>query len=293
MTSLKRIVLLACTCAFAISVAAQRRVTPVTPVNATQLAEKREQPDTAKNRKPDSVVKRIDDTGREYMVDTISGNEWVDSLALKTAKPVGNVYPLWHAVSVGVNLWDPLMRALGAKKGGVGFWAELSLHNRFNPVVEAGIGAADETPSGYNYHYSSPVAPYFKAGMNYNFLFRKTCDYQFLGGIRYGCSPFKYSVTGTLTNEYWQTETPVDVPTQNCFYGYLEVLAGVRVKLAGNLSAGWMVMYHTVLHHNSLAYGQPSYIPGFGNRTTALGLQISLIYKFPLHNINPFPTDTK
>jgi hypothetical protein len=298
MTIIRRIVLLLLLIAGATSSAtllAQRRVTPVTPVNASDLTPKaKEKADTAKlHRKPDSVVKLTDDFGREYMVDTITGNEWVDTLAMQKPKKEAYLYPLLHAATFGVNVWDPLMRALGAKKGGVGFWAELSFHNRFNPVVEVGIGAANESPSGYNYHYHTAIAPYFKVGLNYNFLFRKNCDYQFLGGIRYGCSPYNFSVVGTTTNDYWQTSTEVDVPSTHFFTGYLEVLAGVRVKIVGPLSAGWMVMYHAVLHDSTSPYGQPSYIPGFGSRTAALSLQLSLIYVLPFHNIKPIHDTAK
>ena len=95
--------------------AAQRRVNPVRPkepyvkpdvITATDAAGK------AQNRptRPSSVVKQVDDSGREFYLDTITGSEWVDSAAMMLPKVVGNIYPLWDAVNVGVDVWDPLMR---------------------------------------------------------------------------------------------------------------------------------------------------------------------------------------
>ena len=98
--------------------AAQRRVNPVRPkepyvkpdvITATDAAGK------AQNRptRPSSVVKQVDDSGREFYLDTITGSEWVDSAAMMLPKVVGNIYPLWDAVNVGVDVWDPLMRCFG------------------------------------------------------------------------------------------------------------------------------------------------------------------------------------
>ena len=63
----------------------------------------------AQNRptRPSSVVKQVDDSGREFYLDTITGSEWVDSAAMMLPKVVGNIYPLWDAVNVGVDVWDP------------------------------------------------------------------------------------------------------------------------------------------------------------------------------------------
>ena len=62
------------------------------------------------------------------------------------------------------------MRAFGQKFGGADAWVELSLHNRYKPVFEVGIGTAKNTPSGMNFTYTSPASVYFRIGANYNFL---------------------------------------------------------------------------------------------------------------------------
>ena len=67
-------------------------------------------------------------------VDTVTGLEYVDSTLLKA--PPKMEYPLLHEVVAGVNVWDPLMRALGQKYGLGDVWGELSLHNRYFPFLQ-------------------------------------------------------------------------------------------------------------------------------------------------------------
>ena len=62
----------------------------------------------------------------------------------------------------------------------IGFGAEVSLHNRYKPVFELGLGMADHKPSGNNYTYKSPMSLFMRIGMNYNFLYNSSPDYQFM-----------------------------------------------------------------------------------------------------------------
>lgn len=273
------------------AVSAQRRVTPVRPAEPTRtqsvVDETKRKP---KSTLPASVVTQIDDKGREILVDTISGSEYVDSLALAMPKVVGNFYPLMHALTIGVDLWDPLMRAFGQDYGLAGAWAELSLHNRYNPIVEFGLGNAWSRPEEMNYTYSSPIAPYFKVGCNYNFLYNSNPDYQVYAGVRYGITRFAYDVTGvTVNNDYWGETTSFSIPRQHSTVGYGEITAGLKVKIAGRWSMGWCVKYHAILHSSKAEYGRPWYIPGFGTRGSALGMSLSVMYTLPLNKKSATP----
>lgn len=270
---------------------AQRRVTPVKTAEPTrtQIAvdESKRKP---KSTLPASVVKQIDDKGREILVDTITGSEYVDSLALAQPKVIGNFYPLMHALTVGVDLWDPLMRVFNQDYGLAGVWAELSLHNRYNPIVEFGLGNAWSRPDDMNYTYSSPMAPYFKVGCNYNFLYNSNPDYQVYAGIRYGITRFSYDVTDvTVSNAYWGETSHFDIPRQRSTVGYGEVVAGLKVKLAGRWSMGWCIKYHAVLHSSRAVYGKPWYVPGFGTRSSAIGVSLSVMYTLPLNKKSATP----
>lgn len=279
--------------------AQNRTVTPVKPVTSRPVA----QPKVKKNKKdgeatksvrPGSVIEMTDDLGNTVLLDTLSGNEWVDSIALAQPKVIGNIYPLLDAVNVGVDLWPALGRAFGQKQGIGGIWARLSLHNRYFVAVEAGMGMAKTTPRGMNYHYSQPLAPYFKVGLDYNFFYNSNPDYQVYAMARYGISHFSYSLSDvSIDNGYWGTTEHPDFPTQKTTSGYIEIGAGIQVKLWGPISAGWNIKYHRIVHHSREKNGAPWAVPGFGTRAGSLGVSLSLIYTIPLHDPIPEPEKDK
>lgn len=285
---MRLLIIIICFWGFAYSSEAQERtVTPVVPITSRPTP-----PDKEKNKvekpkvgeRPKSVVEVTDDLGNTLLVDTISGNEWVDSIALQQTKVIGNIYPLWDAVSVGVDLWPALGRAFGEDQGLVGVWGRLSMHNRFFPVVEFGFSNAHRKPEAMNYTYKSSPAPYFKVGLDYNIFYNSNSDYQAYVMLRYGLTHFSYDVyDATITDSYWQETDKLSLPVQKSTTGYIEVGAGLVVKLYGPLSAGWNIKYHKILHHSAEKYGSPWSVPGFGTRTGALGVQLSLIYTIPLH----------
>lgn len=274
---------------FALTALGQTRtVTPVVPVTSRPVAKpkvKEKQETPAHTERPTSVVEMTDDLGNTVLLDTLSGNEWVDSLALAQPKVIGNIYPLMDAVSVGINLWPLLQR-------GTGFYGRLSLHNRYFPVFEAGFAAARHNPDGMNYRYKQNIAPYFKLGIDYNFFYNSNPDYQLFALLRYGLSHFSYDITDvTLTDGYWQENTTLNFPRQSTTTGYLELGIGLQVKLWGPISAGWSVRYHSVLHHSSEPHGAPWSVPGMGKRHSSLGVSVSLIYTLPLHDPIEIKTD--
>lgn len=97
-----------------------------------------------------------DDNGRTVYVDTITGDEWIDSAAVIPV--VKMKYPLLQSASIGVDIWDPVMRIFGQKYGLIGFQAQVNLHNRYLPAFEIGLGQAKNTPAGMNFSYTSPVS---------------------------------------------------------------------------------------------------------------------------------------
>ena len=219
----------------------KRRITPLNtpatesqPVNDTAA-------DTARinaKRRAQSVP-YTDDRGKIIYVDTITGDEWTDSTALKNIVPKME-QPLFHAASVGLNIWDPVMRIFGQDYGLASAWAELSLHNRYKPFVEVGLGAASHEGPNNNYRYKSPLSVFFKIGANYNFLFNSNPDYQLYAGVRYGFAPFSFAVDDVvLDSGYWGETSKFNIPSQNATAGWLEFGLGLRVKVWGPISAGW------------------------------------------------------
>ena len=180
------------------------------------------------------------------------------------------------------------MRIFGQKYGLGSVWAGVDFYNRFMPVAEVGLSMTDDTPSGLNYTYKSPVAPYFKIGANYNFLYNSNDAYQLWAAVRYGLTSFKYQIENvTVDNSYWGEDVSVAFPSQRSTVGYFEIGLGLKVKIAGPLSLGWMINYHSILHESSQRDGRPMVIPGMGKRSGSIGGQLSVMYTIPLNKKMP------
>lgn len=268
---------------------AQRRISPVNNAStATQpINENKAAADSAAARA--NVVEIIDLNGNTILVDTVTGTEFVDSAAVGTTPIPKMEYPLLHSASVSADLFTPAMRAFGQKYGLTEFALEVNLHNRYIPTFEFGLGQADYTPDGNNYTYRTPLAPFFRLGANYNFFYNSNPKYMMFAGVRYGFTPFRFSVTDiTLSNDYWDETERFSIPSQSATAGFWELLLGIRVNIVGPLSLGWTVRYHSLLHESSSPYGKAWYIPGFGSRNSSLTATFSLTYTLPLsrHHIN-------
>lgn len=267
----------------ALPAAAQRRVTPVKTASKNVIG-KNENKQDLDSIDTTHLIETINDKGQKVMLDTVTGKEVNDSLLnLQTHRVPRMIYPLLYSVSVGVDIWDPVMRAFGQHYGLIGFSAEVNLHNRYIPVFEAGLGCADNTPAQQNFNYHSPLAPYFRIGANYNFLYNSNPDYQFVAGVRLGWSSFNYQLRDVeLSNDYWgQTET-VDFPRQSSSALYMNVLFGLKVKIWKAISMGWDLRFRSILHESAEPNGKPWYIPGYGARKGFMTGSFSVFYTFSL-----------
>lgn len=227
-----------------------------------------------------------DENGNTVMVDTVTGQEWVDSTMLPP--PPKMKQPLLFAAEVGVNIWDPVMRIFGQKYGGLDFSAAINLHNRYIPTVEVGFGMADKTPAAMNFTYKSPLAPYFKIGADYNFIYNSDPDYRFVAGVRYGFSAFSFSVNNvSFDDSYWGETGTINFPSSNVTAGWYELLLGLRVKIVGPISAGWMFRYHGLLHQTKPPTGNAWYVPGFGPSTSSITGSFSIVYNLSINRRKP------
>ncbi|MDE6417390.1 MAG: hypothetical protein K2K68_10255 [Duncaniella sp.] len=277
-TRLLHIIIIAAAALFmALPLSAQRRITPVgVPSTGTSYREKTD------SVRPAGVVEQLDAKGNTILVDTITGREYVDSAAIRPSTKM--VYPTINGLQVGLNLWDAALRIFGQHYGLGSAWATLSIHNRYFPYFEAGIGMADVTPSNANFTFKSPMAPFFKIGANYNFLYNSSEAYQLYAGLRYGFTPYRYSIDNvTVDNGYWDTSTSFSIPRRSATAGYAELLLGLNVKIVSGLSLGWAVGFHWILHESKSPYGKPMYIPGYGTRSSELTGNLMITYTLPLN----------
>lgn len=202
----------------------------------------------------------------------------LDTIVKPKSKPV---YALYNGVSIGVNFADAILMAAGQKYGSFDIWADVSLHNWFFPIIEAGVGFADSHPEHSNYHYKTKPSFYTKVGINYNFLYKSNDAYQCFLGLRAGYSNFSYDVSDVRINsDYWGESQVLNIKglSGHSFYG--EVLAGIKVKIVNRFSLGWTLRYHFNFKTTSNSYSTPWFIPGYG-ATSPISFSLSAIYTIP------------
>lgn len=272
----------------------RRHATPITSAATTTQAINETREDTSRINaafRARSTHYHRDDGAIVY-VDTVTGTEWVDSTTITSLPKMK--YPLLVDATIGVDIWDPVMRAFGQKYGLTSFSVDLNLHNRYFPVIEVGLGNASDASSDRDFHFKSPMSVFFKIGANYNFIYNSNPDYKFFAGLRYGFAPFKWGiVSATPAPGYWGDTPPFSIPDVSATAGWMEFCIGLRVKLWKNLSAGWMAKYHLLVHETKSEFGQPMYIPGYGRRGQAItgAFLISYTIPFKQRKLNPDDTD--
>lgn len=193
-------------------------------------------------------------------------------------------YPLLTDLSIGVNLVEPLFMAFGQSYASADVNATLNMWNRLQPTVELGLGWAKNSPDGMNFTYHGKPSPYFKLGANYNFLFKNSPDYQALIGIRLGYSTFGYDVTDVnYYGGYWQECITYQLKGEHSHALWGEAGIGLKVKLFDRLSMGWMIRFHGIFDYGKNAHSKPWFIPGYGPRSSSLGLSLGLSYTLPFN----------
>jgi hypothetical protein len=193
-------------------------------------------------------------------------------------------YPRLTDVSFGVNFIEPFFMAFGQSYASADVNATLNMWNRVQPTVEIGLGWAKSTPDDMNFTYRGKPSPYFKAGANYNFMFKNSPDYQALLGVRLGYSTFSYDVTDAhYVNSYWNEDKTFDLKGEHSHALWGEIGVGLKVKISGPISLGWMIRYHGIFNYGKNEHSKPWFIPGYGPRGSSLGFSLGVSYTLPLH----------
>lgn len=194
-------------------------------------------------------------------------------------------YPRLTDLTVGVNFAEPLFMAFGQSYASADVNATLNMWNRVQPTIELGLGWAKSSPDGMNFTYRAKPSPYVKVGANYNFMFKNNPDYQAFLGVRLGYSAFGYDITGVhYYNSYWQEEITGDIIGERSHALWGEAGAGLRVKISGPLSMGWMIRYHGIFNYGNSEQSRPWFIPGYGPRKGSLGFSLGIYYTLPLQH---------
>ena len=171
-------------------------------------------------------------------------------------------YPLLTDIAVGVNLAEPMFMAFGQSYASADVNVTLNMWNRLQPTAEVGLGWAKSSADDLNFTYTGKPSPYFKVGV----------------------SPFTYDITeARYVNSYWQEYLTFDIRGEHSHALWGEAGAGLKVKLSGPWSLGWMIRYHGIFNYGKNEHSRPWFIPGYGPRNSSLGFSLSLYYTLPLH----------
>lgn len=181
---------------------------------------------------------------------------------------VADTVPLMRGFSVSADLVGPVMMAV-SDYGQYEAALHLNLKDKYFPVFELGYGKADHTEETTQLSYKTS-APFFRIGADFNVLKNKHDIYRLLVGARYGFTSFKYDLSSPgVEDPVWGETTPYEANGVKCSYHWLEVAAGVDVKLVGPVHLGWSVRYKQRLSANEGTLGKSWYVPGYGETGTS------------------------
>lgn len=179
--------------------------------------------------------------------------------------------PLLRGFSVSADVVGPVMMAV-SDYGQYEAALHVNLKDKYFPVFEIGYGKADHTEETTQLTYKTN-APFFRVGVDFNVLKNKHDIYRLLVGVRYGFTSYKYDLSHPgVSDPVWGGTTSYSVDDVKCNCHWLEVGAGVDVKLVGPVHLGWSVRYKQRLSASEGSLGKSWYVPGYGiTGTSAFG----------------------
>lgn len=184
----------------------------------------------------------------------------------------------FEGVSVGVDLLGAGQRVL-SDYGQYEAALRVNLRGRYFPVVELGIGEADDVTTSVRY---KARAPYGRVGCDFNLLRNKHDLYRLYAGARLAYTSFYYDVTSStpVPDPVWggtASYSATDVEAKAC---WAEVCGGIDVTIWRFVHLGWMVRYRARLSQSHGTVGEPYYIPGFGrNGSSRIGATFNLSFE--------------
>lgn len=158
---------------------------------------------------------------------------------------------------------------------------DLNIKNKLLPTLEVGrahLEKVGETGIGF-----STTGSFIKAGFNKPIIYNALSRDIFYVGLHYGFSAFNYDLTNlTFSGGYWGQPAATSLLNEHASAGWLDAVAGVRVKVFGPFSLGWSIHYRSVLHVRNGSSSVPQFIPGYGqNVKPYAGINAHIYYKLP------------
>ena len=187
-----------------------------------------------------------------------------DALAKKKVR-------FFHGVAVGIDLVGPIMKVAGSDWSQMEVFARVSLLDKFFPVFELGMGEGDHEGRELDNHFKTR-APYFRAGLDYNFNKKHNGNRLFLG-LRYGFSSYTYTFDAKtpLTDPVWHQSRELNIEDLSGTTHWGELVLGLETKLWTIIRLGWDMRFKFQLKQYAAPEGEPWYIPGYGKSAPSIG----------------------
>jgi hypothetical protein len=172
--------------------------------------------------------------------------------------------PLFRGLQLGLEVGGPAAWLL-TSNGGASAKLDANLANHYFPTLEMGLSHFDKTGQTGNHFLST--GHYVKLGLNLPIVqYGPKSDNMFYVGLHYGFSSFHYDLDHlSLSENYWPAQT-LSLLHEQATAGWFEALSGIRVRVAGPVSAGWSIHYKSLLHCSKGDHSDPPYIPGYGQQ---------------------------
>ncbi len=168
-----------------------------------------------------------------------------------------------HQLTLGVDIFHPILFSSNGDKVGYEFMAEYYLKNELYLVAEGGWGSSKVAYDDLKYTSNNTFG---RIGFNKVLLPRdKPSDWggMFMG-LRLGATSIeRSSAQYTVVDSVWGSTGGI-VPSKN-FMGYwLEITGGVRVELYKGIMAGWNIRGKFLLNNSEFKDLAPLYVSGYG-----------------------------
>lgn len=192
------------------------------------------------------------------------GVEFRDSKQEALDRLIGNrTLPLWAGISVSGNLAGAFLHTF-TSAGTYEAAVRLNLRNKYFPILELGLGAANQTSETTQLHYTTR-APFGRIGMDYNLKRDKRSKNRVFVGVRYGFSAFNYDLEGMpIQDTHWQTTSPFHFNSINDNVHWGEFVFGLETPIWKFIHLGWSVRYQVRLYEHNTEIGRAWHVPGFG-----------------------------
>ena len=214
---------------------------------------------------------------------TFKGVQFADKKATALVRDMQNKQiPLWAGLSLSANLAGAILTQT-TSYGEYELGLRGNFRNAYFPTIEGGLGKADATGESSNLHYST-ASPFARIGLDYNVKKDRKSYNRVFVGLRYGFSPFQYSLTGPeLKDAYWSTTTPFAYTNIKSQAHWGEALFGLEAQIWKGIHLGWTLRYKLRICEKQDQLGHAYYIPGYGkNGSTSFGGTFNLIFDLTL-----------